>query len=141
MKEVVGILKRYAFYGFLISGMVLLISLMTYSHVKILELDSIDSTNPYFYQLIIYSLLFGVLLEWDKMKYLVKGNFKINILIVPFILIMIISIVPPFQWAVWFGLGKEGWLILIYPLRFIPIHTSLAILSGVLLVRSFVDSK
>ncbi|HBC93436.1 MAG TPA: hypothetical protein DCZ10_11235 [Pelotomaculum sp.] len=83
--------------------------------------------------------IFGIIIEWQNLQ-IFKKPFKINLLIIPAIILTIISFVPRSYWA-FFSISNEyfGWLLA--PLMFSEIHLVLNILAGILLVRSFVNSK
>jgi hypothetical protein len=129
--------KKTAFYVAVISGMVVLLFLMAHAQEKLLQLENLGPSKPYVFRLTLYALLFGILLEWRGLKRALKRNFKINYLVVPMVITGGLSFFPHHQWYILYGLGNDGWLILIYPLRFVSIHVVLAIITGVLLIRSF----
>jgi hypothetical protein len=140
IKERVVILKNFIYYAVIFLCMIALLFLMTFTYADFRQIDTVSPTlNHLFYQFTIYSLLFGVLLEWRSLKELLfEKNIGINFLLVPCVVIGVLSFIPMYYWALWFGLGYDGWLVLSYPLRFFPLHVALTITTGVLLVRSFI---
>lgn len=85
-----------------------------------------------------WGFLFGILIEWRGLRQILRRNIKVNWLIAPAILLMIISIIPRIYWAVWFGAGT-AWFINIF--RIAEFQLLLNAFSGILLIRSLVKSN
>ena len=93
----------------------------------------------------LWIILFGILIEWKKARKIALVSIKLNLLIIPAILLIIYSFIPISTWvnwlSVWFSvLGPWG---ITFFANYIHIFLScsqaqviLAILAGILLVRS-----
>lgn len=131
--------KKILYTVCVIVAMLILIRLITYSHVELQKVKLPSQYQLYGHQLMIYTVLFGIVLSWRELIHVLNQKFTINVLIVPCIFAGILTFILPAQWVSWFGLGLNGWRILQYPLHLWPVHIILGILTGVLLVRSFIN--
>jgi len=123
---------------------VLILNLMVY-YYQICLGNSIRMGDAYF-PYIMYSffgVLFGVLIEWRKLKAIFAGNLSVNWLLLPSLVLLIVGLIPVFCYLYFFGLDYPygikflGWIIdpLKYPVPRIPIN----VLSGIMIVRSLTD--
>jgi hypothetical protein len=64
---------------------------------------------------------------------IIKGEMKVNWLLVPAILLTIVCFIPKVYWALWFGVGGPFYLRMF---QFAETQMLLTCFSGILLVRS-----
>ncbi|ASK62828.1 hypothetical protein CFK37_12055 [Virgibacillus phasianinus] len=123
-------------------SIITLISLIAYTQLRLAEIDLVEPSKIYIFQFTLYSFLLAIVLEWNGLKQLFKGKIGINYLIIPCIIGGILTFIPKYQWLHWFGayLEPEGLRWLGTPFYFEGIHIMIAIISGILLVRSFVKT-
>jgi amino acid transporter len=84
----------------------------------------------------LWAFLFGVLMEWNGLRSLVKGRFNFNWqLLIPTVILSILVFIPNIYWVKWYGVSQD-----IYPnILLLPeTHMILSVLAGTMLVRSFV---
>ncbi|KUO62626.1 MAG: hypothetical protein APF84_02455 [Gracilibacter sp. BRH_c7a] len=88
------------------------------------------------------ALLFGFLIEWNGLKAIFNRKIKVNWLMIPAVLLMILGFIPIAQWQLWFGVAwtglKHG---TIHALAVKESHIMVMILAGVLLVRSITPAS
>ncbi|KGX83205.1 hypothetical protein [Pontibacillus marinus] len=96
-------------------------------------INKMDTTPIPYIKLTVYGMLIGILVEWYSLNAIFKGHFKVNWLIVPTLLLMILAFIPDYYWFAWFGVGKP-WFVA--PFRFRESQMALDIITGILLVRS-----
>ncbi|WP_407270748.1 hypothetical protein [Radiobacillus sp. PE A8.2] len=87
----------------------------------------------------LWAFLFGVLMEWNGLRKLVRGKFTLNWqLLIPTVILSVLMFIPTIYWYLWYG-GTDN----VYPDIFaLPeTHMVLSVLAGTMLVRSFVDNK
>ncbi|MDQ0159989.1 hypothetical protein J2S77_001976 [Alkalibacillus salilacus] len=75
-------------------------------------------------------------MEWNGLRSLFKGNFKINWqLLIPTVVVTILVFIPNFYWLGWFGQSQDFFpnVLLLSELNIV-----LSVLAGTMLVRSFV---
>lgn len=81
--------------------------------------------------------LFGFLIEWSGLKAIYNRKIKVNWLMIPAILLILIGFIPIVQWQLWFGVAwtglKHG---TVHALAVKESHIMVMILAGVLFVRS-----
>ncbi|WP_217587780.1 hypothetical protein [Lentibacillus saliphilus] len=124
-----------------ILGMIILLFLLVgdyYDLQKELERASAEM-NPLFILMSLWAFLFGVLMEWKGLSYLLKGQFKFNWkLLIPTVILSVFVFIPNSYWVKWYGVSQD-----FYPnIFFLPeTHMILAVLAGTMLVRSFTDNK
>lgn len=85
-----------------------------------------------FFLMTLYPLIIGILVEWKSLKQLIKGEFQINLLLIPAIIMLILAFIPNIYWTYWFGVGL--WYVDILTIS----QTSVVIdlIAGVLFIRS-----
>ncbi|GGM41260.1 hypothetical protein GCM10011351_29310 [Paraliobacillus quinghaiensis] len=99
-----------------------------------------DTDWNYFYMTLL-SILLGVLIEWKRLLKIITGNLKLNWLIVPSVILLIISLIPMSLIVEQLGfVSYHNFLqgILFAPLQDINTILILGILSGILLIRSLI---
>ncbi|MEC0308245.1 hypothetical protein P4H67_15945 [Paenibacillus lautus] len=131
--------KKIAFGGFVMIGMFILLYLMTETLHEIQR--SYQDFSPQLFFLLKMSLwgfLFGVLIEWRALGYVIKGHIHVSWLLLPAIILMVVVFIPWIYWAEWFGLGR---LFVIEVLGKPEIHMLLTVFSGVLFIRSVGDNR
>lgn len=99
----------------------------------------INEMNPRaipYVMLTLYGILIGIFIEWRGLKLILSGDIKINWLIIPSLLVLIIGFIPDYNWFYWFGVG-EPWFI--EPLRFRESQMAIDIIAGILLIRSLTN--
>ncbi|MFZ3580242.1 hypothetical protein [Virgibacillus sp. DJP39] len=116
--------------------MTVLLYLMT-STIEEARLAMERAANPQIplLKMSLWSFLFGILIEWKGLKNIIlKGNFKVNWLVVPSVLLAIISFIPRMYWVKWFSIDIPFFIEM-----FLLAETQILLtaLSGILLVRSF----
>lgn len=90
-----------------------------------------------FIKISFWGFIFGLLIEWQRIMDVIRGNFKVNLLIIPSLFLLIISLIPGVLWGDMFSPNVRGVLgFIINPLQTHYVHITLSILSGILLVRS-----
>lgn len=91
--------------------------------------------NPYLvgFKMSLWGFLFGVLMEWKDLRNILIGNIRVNWLIAPAVLLIIIGFIPIIRWVEWFGVGTPFYTEM---LGLPEINVVITILSGTLLVRA-----
>jgi len=86
----------------------------------------------------LWGVLFGVLLESKRVIAIILGNFKLNWLLVPTMILFVLVFIPRTYVLHWFGVGEPFyiWMFLVP-----DTHMVLSILAGVFLVRSLTPSE
>jgi hypothetical protein len=118
--------------------MVILLYLMVgnYYDLQITSQRSSEDVITLLTTMSLWAFLFGVLMEWNDLSNLVKGQISINLkLFIPTVILTIIVFIPNIYWVKWYGVFQD-----IYPNIFLlpETHTILSVLAGAMLVRSFV---
>ncbi|TFB13488.1 hypothetical protein E3U55_16070 [Filobacillus milosensis] len=125
--------KKVLYFIFIFFGMVGLLYLMndTFWYVN-LHLNA--SENPYFVllKMSLWGFLFGVFIEWRSLKDVLIGNIRINWLIAPAAILIVIGFIPIIKWVQWFGVGTPFYIEM---LSLPEINVVINIASGILLVR------
>jgi hypothetical protein len=95
----------------------------------------------YYFYISILSIFFGILIEWKAVLNIFAGHFKINLLIIPSVILLVVCLLPfPYK-MLKFGMGMSyreiphG--IFLAPLYIPTTIIILNVLVGVLIVRSF----
>lgn len=118
--------------------MVFLLYLLTNTSSEIKRL--VEIPGGYSGTLLIMSLwgfLFGVLIEWQALIKIIKGNLKITWLLIPASALTCISFIPRVYWVEWFGLGS----FYVEMLTSAEIQLLLNVLSGILIMRSLCEKS
>jgi hypothetical protein len=89
------------------------------------------------FKMSLWGFFFGFLIEWKPLKKIIKGNIKVNWLLVPAILLITVSFIPRLYWVLWFGMGTPFYIEM---LTMAEIQMLLNVFSGILLVRSFSEN-
>ncbi|QHE52720.1 hypothetical protein GS400_12065 [Pontibacillus sp. HMF3514] len=86
----------------------------------------------------LWGFLFGLLLESEKVIALTLGNFNLNWLLAPAMILLVFIFIPRTYVLHWFGVEDPFyiWMFLVP-----DTHMVLSILAGVLLVRSLSPSE
>ncbi|ENH97741.1 hypothetical protein J416_04236 [Gracilibacillus halophilus YIM-C55.5] len=70
-----------------------------------LAMERADNPHIPLLKMSLWAFLFGILTEWKALKNIIlKGNIKINWILVPSILLAIISFIPRMYWIKWSGI-------------------------------------
>lgn len=86
------------------------------------------------------AVLFGVLIEWKRLKTIFTGNLSVNWLLLPSLVLIIAGSIPVFCYLYFFGFGSPygikvlGWIM--NPLECPGSRIAVNVLSGVMIVRS-----
>ncbi|NIK12590.1 hypothetical protein FHR85_002005 [Alkalibacillus almallahensis] len=84
----------------------------------------------------LWAFLFGILMEWNGLRSLFKGEFNVNWqLLIPTVVLTILVFIPNVYWLTWFGQTQD-----FFPNVFFTreLNLVLSVLAGTMLVRSFV---
>ncbi|MTI82702.1 MAG: hypothetical protein FH756_02145 [Firmicutes bacterium] len=100
--------------------------------------------EEYLTQSLVYFFLYfllGILIEWKKSWKALQGKIKIHLnklLLITSIGLLAISLVPPMQWYMWYGLRSftTPFSIFIKIMQSYDCHIALSILSGILFAKS-----
>jgi hypothetical protein len=127
------------YYTSIVTGMVVLLYLMTNTFWEVRDsIEKVYKPQLPIFKMSLWGFLFGILIEWKPLKRIMKGNIKVNWLLVPAILLIIVSFIPRLYWLLWFGMGNPFYIEM---LSMAEIQTLLNVFSGILLVRSFSENK
>lgn len=103
----------------------------------IIRIDAERLWNYFYISLL--SILFGTLIEWKRVLKILKGDLKINWLMIPTVILLIISLIPytyTFQLVGIASFRHIPFGILFAPMQHTHTLFMLGILSGIMLVRS-----
>jgi uncharacterized protein YacL len=81
----------------------------------------------------LYGMFIGILVEWYSLRSILQGNFKLNWLFAPTLVILILVFIPEYYWYNWFGLGGP-WFV--EPFKYRESQIALDIIAGILFIRS-----
>lgn len=98
--------------------------------------------NDKVYEIILVNIIafiLGILIEWKTVLQILKGKFKISLLVIPSILLLAISLIPHIYWVSLLGIGNTPLGIVI--LKSNEIHIILSVISGVLLTKSIYSNN
>lgn len=111
--------------------------LMTYHGLQIDKQQA--NTHLYrFTEMTIYGVVFGILIESQKLLLLFRKGVKVNLLIILAIILLVIIFIPNVYWIVWFGLGLPFYMKMF---AIVQTHLLLSVLAGILLVRSLIKIR
>ncbi|KGX87142.1 hypothetical protein N783_10420 [Pontibacillus marinus BH030004 = DSM 16465] len=128
------IYKKIALHAALIVGALILLYLMVDSYDDLKEANNRnDNIRFLLTKMTLWGCLFGVLLESKRVIALILGNIRLNWLLAPVIILLVLVFIPRTYVLHWFGVNEPFyiWMFLVP-----DTHMALSILSGVLLVRS-----
>ncbi|MCF8012191.1 MAG: hypothetical protein K9L56_13025 [Clostridiales bacterium] len=149
--------KKYLLYYALIA-IIMLVVLNQINNVNMEYMKILDSHGsswdremlPVLLKISFLSFLFGLLMEYNGIKKIVKKEIEINkLLLIITLIILVSSFIPVYYWMKW-----QGYLLIIpyeifykvltwplQPLRYLETQALLNVLSGVLLVRSLTNKQ
>ncbi|MGM8215801.1 hypothetical protein ACLIA0_09545 [Bacillaceae bacterium W0354] len=96
--------------------------------------DTMDKPQVPLLKMSLWAFFFGMLIEWRALLNIIQGNIRVNWLLIPAILLVIVSFIPRVYWVKWFGLGTPFYLDIF---KIAEVQILLTALSGILFVRSF----
>lgn len=114
----------------------LYLMLMTYHGLQMDKLQG-DTHFYRFTEMTIYGVVFGILIESRKLLLLFRKGVKVNLLIILAIILLVTIFIPNAYWFVWFGLGLPFYMKMF---AIVQTHLLLSVLTGILLVRSFINN-
>lgn len=122
----------------MILGMVILLYLMVgdYYDIQIAAQKASGDIIALLTTMSLWGFLFGVLMEWNGLRSLIKGQFYFNWkLLIPTAILSVLVFIPNIYWVKWYGISHN-----LSPNIFaLPeTHMILSVLAGTMLVRSFV---
>ncbi|MYL35647.1 hypothetical protein GLW05_18890 [Pontibacillus yanchengensis] len=109
-------------------------------HLQDLIREKNDTPTPYI-KLTIYGLFIGILVEWYSLKSIFQGHIKVNWLLAPALVFLVLAFIPDDNWFKWFGVGRDGFEAVIAPFRFRESQMAFDIVTGILLIRSFTTKE
>lgn len=100
----------------------------------------IDVSDLYKFSLITFLfLLFGILIEWKRIPYILSKEAKVDkLLLISSVILIVVSMIPFIKWVQWFGYSTCWTLrgLFLGPIQSEYIKNSISILAGILLIRS-----
>lgn len=128
----------------IILGLIILNSVVEiYKNINTSPLARVDAEmlRGYFY-ISLLSILFGILIEWKNVLNIFAGYFKVNLLIFPSFILLIVSLLPITYKMLKLGMMGTSYRVFPHGIFLAPLLNSttiiiLNVLVGVLLVRSF----
>ncbi len=103
--------------------------------------------EQYLTQSLVYFFLYfllGILIEWKKVWKALRGKIHLDkLFFITSIGLLIISLIPPMQWYMWYGLRSftTPFSIFIKIMQSYDCHIALSILSGILFVKSLTTTN
>ena len=136
--------RRILLYGALAVVGLVLLNLM-FDSIQVIRGDSgvIRVDNVYSLSIpVLYSVLFGILIEWEKAWSVLKGQVRAGWYLCPVVMLLLIILIPHNLWVIYFGglvSGPLAWFV--NPLYATETNMVLGVLSGILLIRVLVKPK
>lgn len=139
MLECDFIFKKIALRATFLIGTLILLFLMAETYEELRKANTgNDNIRFLLTKMTLWGVLFGVLLESKRVIALILGNLKLNWLLAPAMILLVLVFIPRTYVLHWFG-AVEPFYIWIF---LVPdTHMVLSILTGVLLVRSLTSSE
>ncbi|KGX87141.1 hypothetical protein [Pontibacillus marinus] len=92
-----------------------------------------------YFSISLLSILFGILIEWKRVLKILKGDLKINWLMIPTVILLMISLTPYTYTFKFVGIASFRHIpfgILFAPMQQTHVLLMIGILTGIMLVRS-----
>lgn len=103
--------KKMFFFTSIFIGMIVLLYLMTNTFWEVRQaVEKVYRPQIPLMKMSLWGFLFGILIEWKTLKSIIKGNIKINWLLIPAIILIIACFIPSLYWSVWFGNGAPFYI-------------------------------
>ncbi|MTI85898.1 MAG: hypothetical protein FH756_18880 [Firmicutes bacterium] len=103
--------------------------------------------EQYLTQSLVYFFLYfllGILIEWKKAWKALQGKIHLDkLLFITSIGLLVISLIPPMQWYMWYGLRSftTPFSIFIKIMQSYDCHIAMSILSGILFAKSLATTN
>lgn len=125
---------KKVYYIFVFVSMVVLLYFIGETYLALQRAIDERIQTPYPYLMMsLFGFLFGMFIEWGKLFQILRGNIQVRWTLVPSLLLLMLCMVPSYNWLIWYHYGTNFSHNLLFNN---VINMMLVMFAGILFVRS-----